>query len=714
MSIDIFQGLSSVLASTHLAVCIGSLQVNLTPIQAGTDQSVEWNKKLSDFQKLLLIKVCREEKVLFAVTEFIASNLGQQFVESPTTDLHTLYKDINEVTPLIFILSTGSDPMGAFLRFAKEMDFVDRVQAISLGQGQGPVAEKVINMARKTGDWVFLQNCHLAASWMFYMEVIIKQLAEGSQKVHRNFRLFLSSMPTKTFPVSVLQNSVKVTNEPPKGLKANTRRAFSGLSQEFFEDHILRKNWRKMVFGICFFHAIIQERKNFGSLGWNVKYEFSDSDRECALDNLRIFCQDGHIPWDALEYTIGEITYGGQVTDTWDRRCLRTILKSFFSPQTITPGYTFSPTGTYFAPDYDSVSEYCSYINGLPVIDEPEIFGMHENANILFQSQESQRLINTILSVQPRASVSPAGSSADEIVYDLAEVILRKLVDRLDPDDLLEDLLKPDDKGRVNSLTTVLIQECDRFNKLLKVVKGSLQSLQKAIKGFLVMNEDLEHIYQAFLNNQFPKQWGKVAYPSLKSLASWVKDLELRIEFIHVWMTTGQPKSYWLSGFFFPQGFLTGTLQNHARKYNLPVDQLSFRFKVLPHYLHQEELTLARSQSNSNVLPNHELTAPEDGVLIHGLYLEAARFDTKFMKLCDPLQGQMNPSLPVLQLEPVMKFEPDPQNYVAPLYKTAERAGTLSTTGHSTNFVVAIHLPSDRPQEYWIQKGVALLCQVTN
>ena len=82
-----------------------------------------------------------------------------------------------------------------------------------------------------------LQNCHLAASWMLAMETLIKHLSTPEAEVHEDFRLFLSSMPTKSFPVTVLQNSVKVTNEPPKGLRANAKRAFGELSTDTFENH---------------------------------------------------------------------------------------------------------------------------------------------------------------------------------------------------------------------------------------------------------------------------------------------------------------------------------------------------------------------------------------------------------------------------------------------------------------------------------------------
>ena len=85
-------------------------------------------------------------------------------------------------------------------------------------------------------------------------------------------------------------------------------------------------------------------------------------------------------------------------------------------------------------------------------------------------------------------------------------------------------------------------------------LQRSLQQLQKAIKGFVVMSEELEMIYNSFLYNQVPSLWANSAYPSLKPLSSWVADLVLRCEFIYAWIKYGKPKSFWISGFFFPQG----------------------------------------------------------------------------------------------------------------------------------------------------------------
>ncbi|XP_060697694.1 dynein axonemal heavy chain 6 [Hemiscyllium ocellatum] len=737
-----FRGITEEIVATHIKVKLGRLDVDINPPTwdgyktdllpyspnlAETEDEAEaeeqeyviighWNERLTLFQKLILIKSFWEEKVVFAITDFVIETLGQEFVENPPVDLATLYQDMSNNIPLVFILSTGSDPMGAFLRFAKERDYSDRVESISLGQGQGPIAEKLIKEALKTGNWIFLQNCHLAVSWMLTMEELVKSFTEPNAVIHENFRLFLSSMPTSTFPVTVLQNSVKVTNEPPKGLRANIRRAFTEITASFFEEHTLGRKWRKLIFGICFFHAVIQERKKFGPLGWNICYEFSDSDRECALLNLNLYCQGGIVPWDALVYITGEITYGGRVTDAWDQRCLRTILKRFFSPTILEDGYKYSGSGTYYSPEADSLLAYREYIESLPLIDDPEIFGMHENANLAFQRNETNNMIMTVLEVQPNIMARGTGKSSDEVVHELADSILSKLPEKLDLEVAIESLFVRDKKGRLNSLTTVLGQEVDRFNGLLVVLKDSLITLNKAIAGFVVMSEEVEKTYTSFLNNQVPSLWADAAYPSLKPLGAWVKDFVLRTEFIETWIKRGQPKSFWISGFFFPQGFLTGTLQNHARKYNLPIDELTFRYNVIPVYRNAMEVAEAmKTLKFGEVLPMDEmLPSPKDGVLVHGMFMDACRWDDKEMVLEDAFPQVMHAVLPVVHFEPAQNYEPISSLYHAPLYKTAARAGTLSTTGHSTNFVVTVLLPSKRDSDYWISKGAALLCQLND
>nr|CAH7756359.1 unnamed protein product [Callosobruchus chinensis]CAH7757601.1 unnamed protein product [Callosobruchus chinensis] len=276
-------------------------------------------------------------------------------------------------------------------------------------------------------------------------------------------------------------------------------------------------------------------------------------------------------------------------------------------------------------------------------------------------------------------------------------------------------MFQKDDKGRLPSLTTVLTQEVDRYNILLKLIHSTMQTLKKAIRGFVVMSEALEDVFKAFMNNQVPKMWSAKSYNSLKSLGSWTRDLLLRLDFICIWVRFGHPISYWISGFYFPQGFLTGTLQTHARKYELPIDELKFDFTVQSVVLDQEEIKQVHDEAGKEVLEVYgSLTPPQDGVIIHGLFLDAGRWDLSMMKLVDPKPGEVNPPLPAVWLKPTTVLPEYDPRYVTPLYKTSVRAGTLSTTGHSTNFVIAVLLPTLEKQSYWILKGTALLTQITD
>jgi dynein heavy chain len=130
-------------------------------------------------------------------------------------------------------------------------------------------------------------------------------------------------------------------------------------------------------------------------------------------------------------------------------------------------------------------------------------------------------------------------------------------------------------------LTTVLLQEIERYNKLLAKMGSSLALIMKAIKGLVIMSPELDLMYSALLKNQVPPNWSEVAYPSLKPLASWIRDLNQRVEFMRNWLKNGHPSCYWLSGFFFPHGFMTGTLQTFARRHQKAIDLLHFKFTVM-------------------------------------------------------------------------------------------------------------------------------------
>ena len=167
----------------------------------------------SPFHRLLLMRVLRPDLVVVSAAAFVKARLGAAFLEPPTFDLSLCYADSHVASPLIFILSPGSDPISSVLKFGELQKRV--VDVISLGQGQGPIAERLIASARESGSWVVLQNCHLAPSWMPTMEKVLEELSPTN--THVDFRLWCTTYPSPVFPSSVLQSGVKMTQEPPAG-----------------------------------------------------------------------------------------------------------------------------------------------------------------------------------------------------------------------------------------------------------------------------------------------------------------------------------------------------------------------------------------------------------------------------------------------------------------------------------------------------------------
>ena len=239
----------------------------------------EWKKK-DALQRLCMMRCLRPDRMIYAVQGFVEEKLGSRYIENKSVPFAESYEESGPSTPVFFILSPGVNPLKDVEFLGKKLGFStaqENFHNISLGQGQEVVAEAAMEKAYAEGHWVVLQNVHLVKNWLPRLEKKIEEQSEGANKT---YRLFLSADPAPNraahiIPQSILETSIKITNEPPTGIFANLHKALDNFNQDTLEMCSKEAEFKSILFSLSYFHAVVAERRKFGPQGWNKKYPFS-------------------------------------------------------------------------------------------------------------------------------------------------------------------------------------------------------------------------------------------------------------------------------------------------------------------------------------------------------------------------------------------------------------------------------------------------------
>ncbi|MGH0158836.1 UNVERIFIED_CONTAM: hypothetical protein FKN15_061612 [Acipenser sinensis] len=829
---------------------------------------MKYKDNLTSFQKLLLLRCFRIDRVYRAVTDYVTLTMGEKYVQPPVISFEAIFDQSTPNSPIVFILSPGSDPASDLMKLAERTGFGgSRLKFLAMGQGQEKVALQLLETAVSRGQWLMLQNCHLLVKWLKDLEKSLERVS----KPHPDFQLWLTTDPTKDFPIGILQKSLKVVTEPPNGLKLNMRATYFKISYDMLEG-CPHPAFKSLVYVLAFFHAVVQERRKYGKIGWNVPYDFNESDfqwydldspEQAAFpmkykDNLTSFqkllllrcfridrvyravtdyvtltmgekyvqppvisfeaifdqstpnspivfilspgsdpasdlmklaertgfggsrlkflamgqgqekvalqlletavargqwlmlqnchllvkwlkdlekslervskphpdfrlwlttdptkdfpigilqkslkvCMeilntyltkafnqaDSKIPWGSLKYLIGEVMYGGRAIDSFDRRILMVYMDEYlgdFIFDTFQPFHFFQNDEVdYRIPKDGPKDHYVEEIESLPLANTPEVFGLHPNAEIGYYTQAARDMWKHLIELQPQTGETGGGISRDEYISQVAKDIQNKLPKVFDLD-----LIRKKLGLEISPTMVVLLQEVERFNKLIVCMGRSLAELQRALAGEVGMSSELDEVARALFNGQIPVIWRKLAPDTLKSLGHWMLHFKKRFDQYSTWIDEGEPTVMWLSRLHIPESYLTALVQATCRKNGWPLDRSTLYTQVTKYHT-AEEVTERSGQ----------------GCFVSGLYLEGADWSTEKSCLIRSKPKVLVVELPILKVIPIESHRLKLQNTLrTPVYTTSMRRNAMGV-----GLVFDSDLSTTKHISHWVLQGVCL------
>lgn len=257
---------------------------------------------------------------------------------------------------------------------------------------------------------------------------------------------------------------------------------------------------------------------------------------------------DNKIPWTTLRYLVGETIYGGRVTDDYDRRVVKTYLEEYLGDFLFDSFQDFSffsnESVQYQIPGADTCAEFIESVDGFPLANSPEVFGLHADAEIGYLTNSVKDMLSQLLSLQPRTATSSEGISREEFIAGIAADLQTKLPTIFDISRIYKSL------GTPSPTQVVLLQELERWNVLVETMASSLKDLRRALKGEIGMSFNLDELANSLFNGILPSLWRALCPQTEKGLGSWIQHFEKRFQQYSNWIKNGEPAVIWLSGVF--------------------------------------------------------------------------------------------------------------------------------------------------------------------
>lgn len=554
------------------------------------------------------------------------------------------------------ITTLGADPSRELEEFAEKTVGKSKYQELAMGGGQQEAALNMLREASRQGHWLCLKNLHLVVAWLPVLE---KELAMISP--HENFRLWLTTESHDKFPPLLLQESLKITYESPPGVKKNIQRTYDSWGADFIERGPTQR--AHLLFSLAWFHAIVQERRNYIPQGWTKFYEFSLADLRTASTIIDVSLNQSATPdWVTLHGIMETAIYGGRVDNIYDLRVLKTYLRHFFQDNLFSSrGSHFLPQGLSL-PNSTTMNDYYRLLTDLPDSDEPSMFGLPANID-----RAIQRTKSTVVLAQMKALQRPILASfafdrehwRSELgpLLDLWEKLTASTRDVLSPppsSSIAQDSLSPVDN--------FVILEAGQAQELVVFIHDALEAIKRVVYGTAMLTPIIQSQGTALLMGDVPVAWTK-RWEGTENPQEWLRGLVVRKLALVEWIKKVNSRSLLespisMSDLFHPETFLNALRQQTARHLSCSMDSLK----------------LVSSWDASRI-------TSKSSIVISNLLLQGAEFNGNALSDA-PSDAPELVSVPPVTISWIPKGEAEPyterNSITIPVYFTTDREKLLT------------------------------------
>ncbi|EYC14495.1 hypothetical protein Y032_0040g239 [Ancylostoma ceylanicum] len=506
--------------------------------------------KITPFQKVLLIQAVRPDRLYAAMQNFVLKTLSLPSINPPPFDLADILAESSNLEPILLILAGGADPSQELEELAAKTIGYHNYVSISMGQGQEQATIDGIRKATKEGQWICLNNVHLMLS---IIPTIQKELAAATP--HERFRLWMTTEEEGKFPAMMLQRSLKVTFEPPPGIRNNLLRTYSQI-----DDARRSVLTTQATFVLAWLHALLQERRTFIPQAWTKFYEFSNADVRVARVLVEALVKESKADWEFIRGLLKFVVYGGRIENVFDSKVLESYLLTLFTPEKITgrSGQLLAKGVELIA--VDNIKEIQNFITTtIPSEDDPNLFGLPANIKFSWQLTEAEDTI-----ARMRMAVTTTTANERSSWAETCNPILHHWKRLCQGGDLHSRQIPPP-KESSDPIAEVMSLEFIHAIKIVQKIHACLSLISKSIRGTVTPDKSTLEVIKSLQLHQTPDLWHDL-WSGPREPAEYLTTLVYKAKSVQELVSLSEQKEFLGTPLNFSKLFRPGRLLNALRQ----------------------------------------------------------------------------------------------------------------------------------------------------